>query len=170
MSESKGLAYFRLPRWEELPQMPLYLDQVLFLLNQWLGEYLCDGDKGVLTRTMVNNYVKLRCIKPPVNRRYDIQAVASLVVIAVLKPVYTIEEIAMLMRLAMDSNPQRVVYNQFCTMTEEAVAHAFHRTTMEKEENPNDPRDLFWNVCNSFACQLYVRRIYLHNIQGDEQG
>ena len=34
---------------------------------------------------------------------------------------------------------------------------------MEKESNPDDPRQLLWNACNAFACQLYVRRIYLED-------
>ncbi|MGN0719435.1 MAG: hypothetical protein ACI4LQ_06435, partial [Anaerovoracaceae bacterium] len=42
-------------------------------------------------------------------------------------------------------------------------SHAFHRTTMEKERNSDDPRQLLWNACNAFACQLYVRRIYLED-------
>lgn len=163
MDNEKVLARFRLPRWEELPQVPLYLNQVLFLLDEWLGDYLGAPDGSVMTRTMVNNYVKLKFIKPPVKRKYDRLAVASLVVIAVLKPVYSIEEISMLIGLALGNSPWSQAYDQFCQLTEDAVMHAFHRTTMEKESNPNDPRDLFWNVCNSFACQMYVRKTYLQD-------
>ncbi len=161
MGKGKSLEDFKLPRWEELPQVPLYLDQVLSLLDQWLGDYLGSGARQIMTRTMVNNYVKLKFIAAPEKRRYDRQAVASLVVIAVLKPVYSIEEISRFIQMAMVHGPRQVVYDQFCQLIERAVMHAFHRTTMEKEKNPNDPRDLFWNVCNSFACQLYVRKTYL---------
>ena len=37
---SAGLAAQRLPRWDELPDIDLYLDQVLTLLDKYLGPFL----------------------------------------------------------------------------------------------------------------------------------
>lgn len=163
MARTKGLEFFKLPRWEDLPSIDLYLDQVLSLLDTWLGPYLTFDGKKVMTKTMINNYVKQKFIAAPVNKKYDRTAVASLFVIAILKPVYTIEEISRLIRLSLRTNGKENAYNQFCSLIEEAVGHAFRGTTMEKAANPDDPRGLFWNVCNSFACQLYVRNIYLQS-------
>lgn len=81
--------------------------------------------------------------------------------IAILKPVYTIEEIARLIRLSLRPGDKAHAYNRFCDLIEEAVGHAFRGTAMEKTPDPSDPRYLLWNVCNSFACQLYVRNVYL---------
>ena len=163
MEKERSLEDFRLPRWQQLPPMPLYLEQVLALLEGWLGPYLGNEDGKILTKTMINNYVKLHFIEAPVRRKYDRLTVASLFVIAVLKPVYTIEEIGYLIRLSAGYSDLEVAYDGFCDYVEAAVSHAFHRTTMEKEENPDDPRQLLWNACNAFACQLYVRRIYLED-------
>ena len=160
----KGLDEFRIPRWEELPSIPQYLDQVLALLDEWLGEYLSQDGKPVMTRTMVNNYVKLKFIAAPVNRKYDRLSIACLFVIAVLKPVYTIEEIAYLNKLAIRHNGGDVSYNQFCEYVEEAVMCAFEQRSMEKVKNRKDPRHMLWNACNAFACQLYVRKIYLDEV------
>ena len=161
MGKSKGLEQFRLPRWEELPSIDLYLDQVLSLLEEWLGPYLTFDGKKIMTKTMINNYVKQKFIAPPVNKKYDRTAVASLFVIAILKPVYTIEEISRLIKLSIRINEKEKAYNEFCGHIESAVYHAFHQTSMPKIPCETDPRHLFWNVCNSFACQLYVRNIYL---------
>ena len=57
----KGLDEFRIPRWEELPSIPQYLDQVLALLDEWLGEYLSQDGKPVMTRTMVNKIGRASC-------------------------------------------------------------------------------------------------------------
>ena len=168
--KTKGADNFRVPRWEELPSIPQYLDQVLLLLDQWLGPYLSHDGKQIMTRTMVNNYVKLHFLAPPVNRRYDRLAIASLFVIAIFKPVYTIEEIAYLIRLSLGHSERQVAYNQFCDYAESAVECAFNRTSMEKEENPDDPRQLLWNACNAFACQLYVRKIYLQDALSGNEG
>ena len=163
MEKERSLEDFRLPRWQQLPPMPLYLEQVLALLEEWLGPYLGNEDGKILTKTMINNYVKLHFIEAPVRRKYDRLTVASLFVIAVLKPVYSIEEIGYLIRLSAGYSDLETAYDGFCDYVEAAVSHAFHRTTMEKEENPDDPRQLLWNACNAFACQLYVRRIYLED-------
>ena len=169
--KTKGLDEFRIPRWEELPSVPQYLDQVLLLVDEWLGPFLSHDGKQVITRTMVNNYVKLHFLPSPVNRRYDRLAIASLFVIAILKPVYTIEEIAYLIKLSLGLSEQREAYNKFCDYVEEAVLCAFRRTAMEKENDPGDPRQVLWNACNAFACQLYVRKIYLQEaLSGNEEG
>lgn len=155
---------FRMPRWNDLPPVPLYLDQVLVLVDEWLGPYLSGHKRKVLTRTMVNNYVKLKFIPAPVNKKYDQVTVASLFVIAVLKSVFSIEETALLIQLALNHSEQNVAYDGFCEYMEEAVGHAFDRTTMEREQNPEDPRQILWNACNAVACQIYVRRIYLEDV------
>ena len=73
---------------------------------------------------MVNNYVKQHIIEAPVKKRYDKTAVASLFVIAILKPVYTISEISLLMKEAIDASDKEASYNYFCGLTERAVNHA----------------------------------------------
>lgn len=161
MAKTKSLGEFKLPRWNELPSVDQYLEQVLTLLDEWLGDYLAPDGVKVLTRTMINNYVKLKYIPAPENKKYGRLTIACLVVIALMKPVYTIEEISRLIRLGIDFKDAEFSYDQFCDMIESAVKHAFEGTTMPKFETNNDPRDLFWHVCNSFACQLYVRHIYL---------
>ena len=154
---------FRLPRWDELPSVDLYLDQVLSFIDNWIGDYLSDGEKKVMTRTMINNYVKQKFINPPVNKKYDKLAVARLFVIAVLKSVYTITEVSKLIELALGADDRVTSYNRFCDMTENAVMEAFAGDTMVKYDDPADPRHILWNVSSSFACQLYVKKTYLQS-------
>ena len=163
MKNAKTLEQFKLPRWNELPSVDQYLEQVLSLLDEWLADYLAPDGGNVLTRTMGNTYVKLKYIPAPENKKYDRLTIACLVVIALMKPVYTIEEISRLIRLGIDFKDAEFSYDQFCDMIEQAVKHAFEGTSMPKFETSNDPRDLFWHVCNSFACQLYVRHVYLRS-------
>ena len=66
---TKGLDQFKLPRWEELPSVDLYLEQMLTLVDEWLGEYLSVDGKKVVTKTMVNNYVKQQYLNAPVNKK-----------------------------------------------------------------------------------------------------
>ena len=45
----------------------------------------------------------------------------------------------------------------------QAVKHAFEGTVMPKIPKKEDQRWILWNVCNSFACQLYARNVYLQS-------
>ena len=51
MSWSDSLMEFHLPRWEELPNFDLYMDQVITLIEGYLY-ILSDGKENVLTSAM----------------------------------------------------------------------------------------------------------------------
>ena len=59
---------FHIPRWEQLPSIDLYMDQLLVYIANSLGAYFaCTGTAG-LTKSMVNNYVKVEDRRCPVNK------------------------------------------------------------------------------------------------------
>ena len=48
---------FHMPRWNDLPEIDLYMDQVISVTDKYLGA-LCTTDDPILTPSMINNYVK----------------------------------------------------------------------------------------------------------------
>ncbi|MFV0561410.1 MAG: DUF1836 domain-containing protein [Enterococcus sp.] len=89
----KKIENFRLPTWEELPDLELYMDQVITLVDRYLSP-LIDGEKHpLLTASMVNNYVKQGLIPAPSKKRYGKTHVAFLLAITILKQVLSISEI-----------------------------------------------------------------------------
>ena len=81
-----------LPQWEELPDLELYMDQVLSLV----GRYLPAGEDKGLTASMVNNYVKQKVLPPPVNKRYGRGHLAALLMLCTLKSVMPISAVQQL--------------------------------------------------------------------------
>lgn len=113
-----------LPRWRELPDLELYMDQVLALIARYLGE--TPGEKG-LTASMVNNYVKLGIMPPPVKKKYARTHLAYLMVICVLKPVLPLPSIRDLVLRELETLTEEVFYNNFCDLfenTDAAVAES----------------------------------------------
>lgn len=151
---------FKIPRWEELPDVGLYLDQVISLIDTSIGRFINEEDRKMITRTMVNNYVKQKIIQAPVKKKYDKVAVASLFVIAILKPVFSIHEIKKLITLALEANETNISYNQFCEVMETAVEDVFKGEGLSGKEELNEPQYLLRNVCRTFACKLYVKDKY----------
>ena len=90
-STCETLAKRTLPRWNELPDLELYMDQVTSLV----GRYLKDDRE--LTASMVNNYVKHKAMPAPVRKKYTREHLAYLVVICTLKPVLPISTIRQMM-------------------------------------------------------------------------
>lgn len=125
------LASQKLPRWSELPDLELYMDQVLALVSRYLDGNL--GDKG-LTASMVNNYVKLGIMPAPVRKKYTRVHLAYLIVICLLKPVLPIPSIEQMIRRELETLSEDEFYDSFCALyeqTDAAVAEtalAFSRT------------------------------------------
>ena len=59
MGQSRGGVFH--PGWEELPGIPLYMDQVIFYLKDSLGFFQREPEGSLLTSSMINNYVKTGC-------------------------------------------------------------------------------------------------------------
>ena len=69
--KEKEIANFHIPRWEELPNLDLYVDQVICFLDDALSNYASKEKEGhVITKSMINNYVKHAVIKPAINKKY----------------------------------------------------------------------------------------------------
>ena len=84
---------FSYPKWEDIPNIDLYLDQVLLYVNQVCAPISPDKDKG-LTASMVNNYVKHGYLTKPDKKKYKRKQIARLIAITTLKSVFSIQEIA----------------------------------------------------------------------------
>ena len=72
-SWAEGLKELRLPRWEELPELELYMDQVITLVDRYLSPLIEDEKHQLLSSAMVNNYVKHKLVGEDVHltRRSD---------------------------------------------------------------------------------------------------
>ena len=85
----------QLPAWEALPDFGLYMDQVIVLMERALVGVLPPGE---LTKSMVNNYVKVGLIPRPAGKKYEREHLAMLLMICILKQALSMEEIAALLR------------------------------------------------------------------------
>ena len=67
----KYIDNYRLPRWEDIPDMGLYMEQVIMLLKQYL-DYLPPElkEEQFITAATINNYVRKKIMPEPVNRKY----------------------------------------------------------------------------------------------------
>ena len=103
---------FSYPKWEDIPNIDLYLDQVLLYVNQVCAPVSPDKDKG-LTASMVNNYVKHGYLTKPDKKKYQRQQIARLIAITTLKSVFSIQEIAQTLNTLQSQASSDKLYDAF---------------------------------------------------------
>jgi hypothetical protein len=103
----------RLPKWAELPDFELYMDQVIAFVGRCLDSG-CAGEEHQLTSSMVNNYVKMGVMPAPVKKRYARTHLAHLLVICALKQVMPIAAICALIKRELEGNSEEAFYEFFC--------------------------------------------------------
>ena len=103
---------FSYPKWEEIPSINLYLDQVLLYVNQICPPASPDKEKG-LTASMVNNYVKHGYISKPEKKKYQRKQIARLIAITTLKSVFSIQEIAQTLNTLQTQASSDQLYDAF---------------------------------------------------------
>ena len=116
---------YHFPRYEELPNIPLYSDQVIEALNNYLAPFRQISSEHTITPAMINNYVKQHLIPPPVKKRYDREQFARLYCICLLKHVFSISEIRGLLEIQTRTYPFPKAYDYFCSELENILQFVF---------------------------------------------
>ena len=163
ISENKiNITDLHIPRWNELPNIDLFLEQVVVLINNVLAPYIFFGENkeenDLLTKTMINNYVKHGIIEPPVKKQYSKSQVAKLFAICVLKQVYSMEDIKKLLTMALKSEIQ-VSYDKFCNLFEEALDCAYNKKDFIDKTSTNKYQYLLKTVLLSCSYKIYSKNI-----------
>ena len=120
--EREEIVNIDLPQWELLPDIGLYMDQVITLMDRTFSPAL---PKGEMTKSMVNNYVKQGIIPAPKAKRYTANHVAMLTVICLMKRTFSMDDIHSLLRVSAATHGIDHAYNFFCEAVEESLRQLF---------------------------------------------
>lgn len=156
---------FHIPRWKELPNIDLYLDQVVNLINSTLAPYIFFNNdykkenNELLTKTMINNYVKNNLIEAPIKKLYSKTQLSKLFVICVLKQVYSMQEIDNLISLVFADSTIEENYDKFCKLFEEALMSTYNKKDFIDKNAKNDTMYLLKSVLLSCSYKIYVQNI-----------
>lgn len=112
---------FHLPRFAELPDVGLYLEQTTKYINQALKPLGCVS----ITNSMLRNYVKQGLVTNPVRKQYYAPQIARLVCITLLKQVTPLEHIGKLFTRQQGLYSDEVAYNYFCSEMENVLYYRF---------------------------------------------
>lgn len=80
----------------DIPDLDLYMDQIITLFDDKLTHLKRNDDEKVITKTMINNYAKAKILMPPIKKKYTKNHIILLILIYNLKQGLSINDIKLL--------------------------------------------------------------------------
>lgn len=117
--------------WDRIPDIGLYMDQVITFITRMYEPLYGDATEGYLSASMINNYVKSKLIPRPVGKKYSREQIALLAMIVSLKQVASMEDIR-IMLTPQEGNTVEHLYTMFCERQQSVIADL-----LQAEENQN---------------------------------
>ena len=147
---------FRLPRYEEIPDVGLYLEQTTKYINGFLEPL----PESTLTASMISNYVKKRLIASPLRKQYSREQIAYLIFIALAKNILSLDALANMVNLQQRTYDLPRAYEYFRQEFEGLLRFSFELTdTLESQwANQTDESRLFHTCIASLTQKLYLER------------
>lgn len=113
-------------RYESIPDIDLYMDQVTTFVEEKL-HYLKRNDKDdAITKTMINNYTKAGILMPPVKKRYSRDNMVLIILTYYLKQILSISDIQAILSPIVEKSKEskdysleiQEIYNTFVNIEE----------------------------------------------------
>ena len=146
---------FTLPAYEEIPDVGLYLEQVV----RYISGYVETSTLPSLTGSMISNYVKKKIISNPVKKMYYREQIAYLLFIAFAKNAIQIEDMQYLFDIQQKDYSIKDSYEYFRTRLKQSMMEVFE-VKLEKEVPTNtaqfDHKTILKNICTTVAYKIYL--------------
>ena len=125
---------FELTPYEKLPDIDLYMDQMITYLERQLRTFSLSTLDKQITSSMINNYVKGDSIPNPVAKKYNKEHIALILQICLLKRAINISDIKQIMDSTYQNTDFMETYNDFAKKATQTL-HEVGKDTEEKLAN-----------------------------------
>ena len=154
---------FKLPTYEEIPDVGLYLEQT----TQYVADRLAPLQSVSIMPSMISNYVKQGLIESPVKKLYRRDQIAYLFFIATTKTVLTLEDIQVLIRLQSQTYDTKTAYRYFSQEFENILFFIFGlKDSLDVVgSETTDEKAMLRNTIITVAHKVYLNKC-LYALQG----
>lgn len=141
--------------WERLPDIPLYMDQVVSYLTR---QMVCFQEGDGLTSAMINNYIKDGLLARANGKKYGKEHLAYLTAISDLKQVLSVREMRVVVEEGKNAGTSQQQYDYFCRVLDQALNQAAQQLDAEAGEEEL-PKMVLTYALQSYAHGLVCRRL-----------
>ncbi len=152
----QSIQAFRLPKFEEIPELGLYLDQAV----KYVTEFYAPLQAISLTPSMVRNYVKQKLIPNPEKKLYHREHIAYLFFIATAKTVLSLEDVQVFIELQKKTYDVKIAYDYFCMEFENILFFIFGMkdTLDEVGVDSTDEKAILRNIIITAVHKVYLEK------------
>lgn len=119
--------------WEQIPDIDLYMDQVIsYMGRQHIG--LAPTGDETLTAAMINNYAKNGLLPRAKGKRYGREHLAYLTAICLLKQVLSVSETGTLLKKEMEHRDIHEFYDDYLQILDSTFTETADRISEEESE------------------------------------
>lgn len=157
------LAEERPQPWDAMPDIGLYMDQIISYMPRQLIHY---GEDEGLTSAMVNNYIKDGMLPRADGKRYSRTHLAYLTAICALKRVLSVRDASLLIRSGTEDKSPQDVYGYFCQALDGALAETADYLDGDNSDDalPQLALELaLRSYANQLACERILDILAQHN-------
>ena len=113
---------YRLPAWEDIPDIGLYMEQVTGLLLGYLNVPLPEErEDAVVTASAINNYVRKKVMPKPIKKKYFRRHIAYLIIIYTMKHCLSIPTLQIMLPPDLTDEQMEAVYTAYVVRCRVAV-------------------------------------------------
>ena len=147
---------FHLPRYEEIPDSGMYLEQTAKYICEFLNPVLGNA----ITTSMISNYVKKDLIDNPVKKQYYREQIAYLIFIAIAKNVMSLDGLINFIALQKRTYDLRKAYDYFCDQFEVTLFYTAEiNDTMDiVGEDTADEKKLLFSCIVAVTQKIYLEK------------
>lgn len=156
---AKPIANFRLPRFNEIPTVGLYLEQI----TKYIADIFQPLNVVNITSSMISNYVKKDIIENPVKKQYSRDMIAHLVFLSVAKLVLSLDDIKTLFSVKNYTYPNETAYDYFCNEFENVLQYVYGiKDSLDTVgvESSNE-KIMFRNTIITVAHKIYLDNCFI---------
>lgn len=141
--------------WEDIPDIDLYMDQVLnYMTRQHIG--LESGE--TLTSAMVNNYIKKELLPRAKGKRYERKHIAYLTAICLFKQILSVDSTKELLNNQLLDSDIKCFYEKYCAKLD--IAYDAVAEKIQDNMNKQDISELVLELAiSSYAQKIACERL-----------
>ncbi len=165
----------------DIPNIPLYMDQVTTFMDAQLESSKRYEDDKILTKTMINNYAKSDLLPPPLKKKYSKEHLLLLIFIYYFKNFLTITDLQSILKPITDrffnnnseSFSLEQIYTEVFEMEHEQVKilkteieDAYKRSSETFQDAPEEDQEflkMFSFIC-ILSFDVYVKKQIIENL------
>lgn len=165
---------FSFKKYEELPDIDLYMDQVVNFLEKQIKIFATSSLDKQITSSMINNYVKGEVVAAPIAKKYNKEHLASIEEVITLKQVLSIAEVKQILNTRYTGEAEKgEIFNAFNDLQTEKissiVSEAFKHLNDVDENDTKALIDLALDFSLSATAYINIAKKILFLIRVYEQ-